>query len=56
MRDMGMPRVPADLGISEADAKDAFTGSREIRDKYLSGSMLWDMGLTDEARARIHAD
>lgn len=56
MRDMGMPRVPADLGISEADAKDAFTGSREIRDKYLSGSMLWDMGLTDEARERIHAD
>ena len=56
MRDLGMPRVPKDLGISEADAKDAFTGSREIRDKYLSGSVLWDMGLTEEARDRIHAD
>jgi len=56
MRDLGMPRVPADLGISEADAKDAFTGAREIRDKYLSCSMLWDMGLTNEARERIHAN
>lgn len=56
MRDLGMPRVPADLGISDADAKDAFTGAREIRDKYLSCSVLWDMGLTDEARARISAE
>ena len=56
MRDLGMPRVPSDLGITEQDAKDAFTGSREIRDKYLSGSVLWDMGLTEEARERIHAD
>lgn len=56
MRDLGMPRVPKDLGISEADAKDAFTGSREIRDKYLSGSVLWDMGLTEEAREHVHAE
>ena len=56
MRDLGMPRVPKDLGISEADAKDAFTGSREIRDKYLSGSVLWDMGLTEEARGHVHAE
>jgi glycerol-1-phosphate dehydrogenase [NAD(P)+] len=56
MRDLGMPRVPSDLGISEQDAKDAYTGAREIRDKYQSCSLLWDMGLTEEARARIHAD
>ena len=56
MRELGMPRVPKDLGISEQDAKDAYTGAREIRDKYQSCSLLWDMGLTDEARARIHAE
>ena len=54
MRRLGMPMTPADLGISEADAKDAFTGAREIRDKYLSCSMLWDLGLTEEARSRVH--
>jgi glycerol-1-phosphate dehydrogenase [NAD(P)+] len=56
MLGLGMPRVPKDLGISEQDAKDAYTGAREIRDKYQSCSLLWDMGLTDEARARIHAE
>lgn len=55
MSRLGMPMTPADLGIDDQDSKDAFTGAREIRDKYLSCSMLWDMGLTDEARARVSA-
>lgn len=55
MRGMGAPMTPSDLGIGEQDAKDAFTGAREIRDKYLCCSMLWDLGLTEEARARVHA-
>ena len=55
MQKLGMPMVPADLGISEQDAQDAYTGAREIRDKYLSCSMLWDMGLAQEARERVHA-
>ncbi len=45
MRRCGMPRVPADLGLTVQDTLDALTGSREIRDKYLTSSMLWDMGL-----------
>ncbi|MGN0802019.1 MAG: sn-glycerol-1-phosphate dehydrogenase [Candidatus Faecivicinus sp.] len=44
----GMPMTPADLGISLEDTVDAFIGSRDIRDKYLSCSFLWDLGLTDE--------
>lgn len=55
MKDLGMPMVPEDIAINEADSKDAFTGAREIRDKYLSCTMLWDLGLSDEARERIHA-
>ncbi|MEG2858933.1 MAG: sn-glycerol-1-phosphate dehydrogenase [Clostridia bacterium] len=56
MRRIGMPMTPSDLGIDEKDTQDAFTGAREIRDKYLSCSMLWDLGLTQEARAQVHAD
>ena len=47
----GMPMTPADIGIRTADVVDAFVGARDIRDKYLSCSMLWDMGLTDEYAA-----
>ncbi|NLB91610.1 MAG: sn-glycerol-1-phosphate dehydrogenase [Clostridiales bacterium] len=55
MKDIGMPMVPEDIGIDEQDAKDAFTGSREIRDKYLSSTMLWDLGLMEEGRERVRA-
>ncbi len=45
MKDLGMPMVPADININREDTENAFIGSRDIRDKYLSSSMLWDMGL-----------
>ena len=45
MKDLGMPMVPADIGINEEDTVNAFIGSRDIRDKYLSSTMLWDLGL-----------
>ena len=44
----GMPLTPADIGIPTEDVVNAFLGARDIRDKYLSCSMLWDMGLTEE--------
>ena len=44
-----MPMTPADIGWDEKGAKDAYTGAREIRDKYLICSILWDLG--QEARA-----
>ena len=40
-----MPIHPADIGESEQDAYDAFPSSRDIRDKYLTSSLLWDLGL-----------
>ncbi|MBO4836711.1 MAG: sn-glycerol-1-phosphate dehydrogenase [Clostridia bacterium] len=45
MKNLGMPMVPADINISREDTEKAFIGSRDIRDKYLSSSLLWDMGL-----------
>ena len=45
MRLMDMPMTPADIGFSARDTRDALLGSREIRNKYLTSSLLWDLGL-----------
>ncbi|MEG2314707.1 MAG: sn-glycerol-1-phosphate dehydrogenase [Clostridia bacterium] len=45
MRSLGMPMEPNDLGISEQDTHDALIGSRDIRDKYLTSTMMWDLGI-----------
>lgn len=52
----GMPRVPGDMGLTVRDTLDAFLGSREIRDKYLTSSLLWDLGLQREAAERLARD
>lgn len=44
----GMPMKPSDIGVPMDDVVNAFVGARDIRDKYLSCSFLWDLGLTDE--------
>lgn len=45
MRATGMPTTPEELGLTMQDVHDAFIGSREIRDKYLISSLLWDLGM-----------
>ncbi|MDD3212573.1 MAG: sn-glycerol-1-phosphate dehydrogenase [Eubacteriales bacterium] len=45
MRGVGMPMRPDDIGENEQDTRDAFIASRDIRDKYLTSSLLWDIGL-----------
>ena len=56
MEKCGMPLVPADLNLSRQDTLDALEGSREIRDKYLTSSLLWDLGLLHEAAAGLMAE
>ncbi len=51
MRDLGMPMTPADIDISDQDTQDAFIASRDIRDKYLTSSVLWDLGLLYKTQA-----
>ena len=53
MKRCGMPLVPADLDLTLQDTLDALTGSREIRDKYLTSSLLWDLGLLDETAEKL---
>ena len=39
--------TPADIDIPVQDVVDAFIGARDARIKYMSCSVLWDLGLTD---------
>ena len=34
---------------------DALLGSRDIRDKYLTSSLLWDLGLLEDTAQSIRA-
>ena len=45
MSELGMPMQPEDINVSWQDTEDAFIASRDIRDKYLTSSLLWDLGL-----------
>lgn len=45
MEGLHMPIHPAEIGEDEQDTHDAFLCSRDIRDKYLTSSLLWDLGL-----------
>ena len=53
MKSCGMPMTPADLHLTKKDTVDALIGSREIRDKYLTSSLLWDLGLLMEIPAEL---
>ncbi len=52
MRSLGLPTTPEEIDITQQQTRDAFLHSRDIRDKYLTSSMLWDMGLLDEFVAK----
>ena len=48
MKSLRLPVSPREIGITDQQTLDAFHHSRDIRDKYLTSSMLWDMGLLDD--------
>ena len=45
MREVEAPMVPADISINNQDTNDAFHYARNTRNKYLTSSMLWDLGV-----------
>lgn len=53
MQGLNMPMLPKDIGVSNADAYAALIGSRDVRDKYLTSSLLWDLGLLHEMRLAL---
>lgn len=53
MQSLGMPIKPEDIGISGEDVCNALIGSRDIRDKYLTSSLLWDLGILYEFKEKL---
>lgn len=48
MLTLNMATTPEDICLDHQATLDAYFGSREIRDKYLTSSMLWDLGLLEQ--------
>lgn len=44
---IGMLTRPGEIGIGREDTVMAFIGSRNLRNKYLTSTLIWDLGLTD---------
>ena len=53
LRSAGMPTKAGEIGLSADDAADAFVCSRDTRDKYLTSSLIWDIGYMDEFEAFV---
>jgi len=45
LKSLGIPTTPADIGFSHEDTVNAYIGAREIRNKYMSVSLMWDLGI-----------
>lgn len=56
LKSSGMPTKAREIGLSEDDVADAFVCSRDTRDKYLTSSMIWDLGCMEEFEAWIRED
>ncbi|MCQ2457354.1 MAG: sn-glycerol-1-phosphate dehydrogenase [Clostridia bacterium] len=46
-RTTGMLTRPEEIGIGREDTVMAFIGSRNLRNKYLTSTLIWDLGLTE---------
>lgn len=53
LRSSGMPTRAGEIGLSAQDVADAFVCSRDTRDKYLTSSLIWDIGHMDEFEAFV---
>ncbi len=53
MKKVGLPTTAAELGVSRGELRDAFYMAKDIRDKYVLGRLLWDLGLLDEVTDEV---
>lgn len=45
---LGMPKRPSDIGQKDEDTKTVFLATKDVRDKYVSSRLAWDLGILDE--------
>lgn len=53
LRSIGHPVSGIEIGLSSEDMREAFLMAKDIRDKYVIGRLLWDLGLLEEFADRI---
>ena len=44
MKEIGHPTTGEEIGLTEEDMAEAFFMAKDIRDKYVLGRLLWDLG------------
>jgi glycerol-1-phosphate dehydrogenase [NAD(P)+] len=44
MKEIGHPTEPGELGLTDEQWNEAFLMAKDIRDKYVLGRLLWDLG------------
>lgn len=52
-REIGHPLSCTEYGLTDNEIRFAFTAAKDIRDKYVLGRLLWDLGLLDEAAGAL---
>lgn len=45
MKSIGHPTEPEEIGLTKEDWREAFAMAKDIRDKYVLGKLMWDMGI-----------
>ena len=55
MKKCGLPLTPGTMyvPVNAEDTRDALAGARDIRDKYQTCNLIWDLGLMEEAVAKM---
>lgn len=49
MRSVGAPVSAGELGHTDAEIKQTFMTTKDIRDKYIASRLAWDLGLLEDA-------
>jgi len=47
MKEIGHPTSPNEIGLTGQEIRDAFLMAKDIRDKYVLGRLLWDLGILE---------
>lgn len=50
---IGHPTTAEEIGLTPEDTRRAFLAAKDIRDKYVLGRLLWDLGVLEETAALL---
>lgn len=53
---IGAPASPEELGLPSAQTAFTFKATKDIRDKYILSTLMWDMGILDTAAEKVFGE